>query len=80
MPLEYIYISLTVTVLPCIRLQQCRYDGEGGKAGYLKFPPGQTIYVWNESGNPDVVLGEVGPDGGIWMDGWIGHGSERCVL
>lgn len=34
-------------------------------------------YAWNESGDPDEVLGEVGPDGGLWMDGWVGHGSVR---
>jgi hypothetical protein len=22
-------------------------------------------------------LGDVGSDGGLWMDGWIGHGSEK---
>lgn len=48
-----------------------------GKAGYLPFVAGQTLFVWNETGSPDAELGIVGPDGGLWMEGWVGHGSER---
>jgi hypothetical protein len=47
------------------------------KSGYLNFQAGQTIFVWNETGDPDATLGKVGPDGGLWMSGWIGHGSEK---
>jgi hypothetical protein len=50
-----------------------------GKAGYLNFQAGQTIFVWNETGDANAVLGKVGPDGGLWMSGWIGHGSEKPI-
>jgi len=53
------------------------YAAPPGEPGYLSFLAGQTVFVWNESGDADAVLGEVGPDGGLWMDGWVGHGSER---
>ena len=53
------------------------YNPPAGTTGYLRFLAGQTVFVWNESGEPDAALGEVGPDNGLWMDGWVGHGSER---
>ena len=51
--------------------------GEVSKPGYLSFSAGQQIFVWNESGDPDADLGEVGADGEYWLFGWVGHGSEK---
>jgi hypothetical protein len=47
------------------------------KPGYLTLKKGQTVFVWNESGDPDAKLAKEDDEGRFWLDGWIGHGSEK---
>merc|ERR1712046_197857 len=45
--------------------------------GHLVFAKNQPIYVWNESGEADAKLWFEDSEGRAWMEGWIGHSSEK---
>ena len=45
--------------------------------GHLVFARNQPIYVWNESGEADAKLWFEDSEGRAWMEGWIGHASEK---
>jgi hypothetical protein len=49
-----------------------------GEPGFLSFRAGDRVYVWNESGDPDAVLGRVDADGRTWLSGWIGNNVEKA--
>jgi len=51
-------------------------DYDGGANGFLRFSQGISVYVWNESGEPDADLGKLGPDGVYWMYGYIDEATH----
>jgi len=54
------------------------YDAHKGEEGFLTFKKDTTIFVWNESGE-DLPLEKEDAEGNLWLDGWIGHGSEKGI-